>query len=114
MSLQQMEIKVGVPYRGSGVLNDYGQWMFTPAQVGSREGQKKLVKSDKDYTLYTTKKKVIIHISLERAEKRELMKKVFFLADRLFIDFKDYDFRPVLSNKNKGQKDKRGKASSRN
>lgn len=114
MSLQQMEIKVGVPYKGSGVLNEYGQWMFTPAQVGSREGQKCLVKSDSDYSLYSTKKKVLIYISLDRDEKIELMKKVTLISDKLFIDFKNYDFRRLLSNKNKGQKNKRGKAGSRN
>lgn len=112
--LKPMEIKVGVPYRGSGVLNDYGQWMFTPSQVGSREGQKRLVKAEKDYKLYTTKNKVIIHISLDRDEKIELMKQVTLLSDRLFIDFKNYDFRRILPNKNKGQKDKRGKVGSRN
>ena len=58
--LHEMEIKVGVPYKGSGVLNNFGQWTFTPSQVGSREGQKSLVKQEENYTLYSTKKKVII------------------------------------------------------
>ena len=71
MPLQQMEIKVGVPYKGNGVLNEYGQWMFTPAQIGSREGQKNYVKGEGDYTIYTTKKKVIIHISFDRDAFKE-------------------------------------------
>ena len=109
-----MEIKVGVPYKGNGVLNEYGQWMFTPAQIGSREGQKNYVKGEGDYTIYTTKKKVIIHISFDRDEKMALMTKLTNVADKLLLDIKNYDFRRILSKKNKGQKNKGGKASSRN
>lgn len=112
--LKEMEIKVGVPYKGSGVLNNFGQWTFTPSQVGSREGQKKFIIGGENYTLYQTNKKVIIHISLDRSDKMSLLGAFMKLTDNLLLHFKNYDFRPVLSNKNKGQKDKRGKASSRN
>lgn len=104
MSLQQMEIKVGVPYKGSGVLNEYGQWMFTPAQVGSREGQKKFVCGEENYTIHTTRKKVIIHITLDRDDKMSLISAFVKLTDRLLLHFKNYDFRRLLSDKNKGQK----------
>lgn len=104
MPLQKMEIKVGVPYRGTGVVNDYGQWMFTPSQVGSREGQKKFVVGEENYTIHTTKKKVIIHITLDRDDKMELITAWVKLTDRLLLHFKNYDFRRLLSNKNKGQK----------
>lgn len=104
--LHEMEIKVGVPYKGSGVLNNFGQWTFTPSQVGSREGQKSLVKQDTNYTLYSTKKKVIIHITLERGERMSLIAAFCKVVDKLLLNFKDYDFRRILPNKNKGQKDK--------
>lgn len=103
--LKPMEIKVGVPYRGSGVLNDYGQWVFTPSQVGSREGQKKYVVGESNYTIYTTKKKVLIHISLDRDDRMALVAAFCKLVEKLMLNFKDYDFRRILSNKNKGQKD---------
>jgi hypothetical protein len=101
-----MEIKVGVPYKGSGVLNNFGQWTFTPSQVGSREGQKSLVKQEENYTLYSTKKKVIIYITLERGEKMSLIAAFCKVVDKLLLNFKDYDFRRILPNKNKGQKNK--------
>ena len=104
--LHEMEIKVGVPYKGSGVLNNYGQWTFTPSQVGSREGQKSLVKQEENYTLYSTKKKVIIYITLERGEKMSLIAAFCKVVDKLLLNFKDYDFRRILPNKNKGQKNK--------
>lgn len=105
--LKEMEIKVGVPYKGSGVLNNFGQWTFTPSQVGSREGQKKFVTGGENYTLYSTNKKVIIHISLDRADKMELLSAFMKLTDNLLLHFKNYDFRRILSDKNKGQKNKR-------
>ena len=101
-----MEIKVGVPYKGSGVLNNFGQWTFTPSQVGSREGQKSLVKQEENYTLYSTKKKVVIYITLERGEKMSLIAAFCKVVDKLLLNFKDYDFRRILPNKNKGQKNK--------
>lgn len=104
--LHEMEIKVGVPYKGHGVLNNYGQWTFTPSQVGSREGQKSLVKQEENYTLYSTKKKVVIYITLERGEKMSLIAAFCKVVDKLLLNFKDYDFRRILPNKNKGQKDK--------
>ena len=102
--LQQMELKVGVPYRGTGVVNDYGQWMFTPSQVGSREGQKKFVVGEENYTIHTTKNKVIIHITLDRDDKMRLICTFVKLTERLLLHFKNYDFRRLLSDKNKGQK----------
>ena len=104
--LHEMEIKVGVPYKGHGVLNNFGQWTFTPSQVGSREGQKSLVKQEENYTLYSTKKKVIIHICLERGERMSLIAAFCKVVDKLLLNFKDYDFRRILPNKNKGQKNK--------
>ena len=104
--LHEMEIKVGVPYKGHGVLNNFGQWTFTPSQVGSREGQKSLVKQEENYTLYSTKKKVVIYITLERGEKMSLIAAFCKVVDKLLLNFKDYDFRRILPNKNKGQKDK--------
>ena len=104
--LHEMEIKVGVPYKGHGVLNNFGQWTFTPSQVGSREGQKSLVKQEENYTLYSTKKKVVIYITLERGEKMSLIAAFCKVVDKLLLNFKDYDFRRILPNKNKGQKNK--------
>lgn len=100
--LKEMDIKVGVPYKGSGVLNEYGQWMFTPSQVGSRLGQKSLVTQDANYSLYSTKKKVVIYITLERAERMSLIATFCKVVDKLLLNLKDYDFRRILSNKNKG------------
>lgn len=96
----RLNIVTGVKYSGYGVLNEYGEWTFTPSQVGSRKGRKKFVCGDTDYTVYTTNKKVLVHISIDRADRIGLIKIFLKFVDRLLNVFKDYDFRPILPDKN--------------
>lgn len=96
-----MPIEVGVKYTGYGVLNEFGEWTFIPSQVGSRKGRKKFVCGDENYTIYTTNNKVILHVSLERAERMPLISAFCKLVDRILTAFKDYDFRRILPNKDK-------------
>lgn len=98
---QRMDVQVGVKYSGYGVLNEFGEWTFIPSQVGSRKGRKKFVCGDNDYTIYTTNKKVLVHISFERGERMEILQSFLRITDRLLTAFKNYDFRHILPNKNK-------------
>lgn len=100
MDKTRREIEIGVKYSGYGVLNEFGEWTFIPSQVGSRKGRKKFVCGDNDYTIYTTNKKVLIHVSLERNEKFSLITAFCRIVDRLLTAFKDYDFRRLQTNKN--------------
>ena len=90
-----MEIAVGQKYAGYGVLNEYGEWTFIPSQVGSRQGQKKFVVGGNEYTSYSTKKKVIVHLTLDRGEKMSILKKLASLVEIIMLHFKDYDFRCI-------------------
>ena len=101
MEKTRRDIQVGVKYSGYGVLNEFGEWTFIPSQVGSRKGRKKFVCGDNDYTVYTTNKKVLIHVSLDRDERFALVKGFLRIIDRLLTAFKDYDFRRVLPDKDK-------------
>lgn len=100
MEKTRREIEIGVKYSGYGVLNEFGEWSFVPSQVGSRKGRKKFVCGDNDYTIYTTNKKILIHVSLERNERLSLISAFCRIVDRLLTAFKDYDFRRLQTNKN--------------
>lgn len=100
MEKTRKEIEIGVKYSGYGVLNEFGEWTFIPSQIGSRKGRKKFVCGDNDYTIYTTNKKVLIHVSLERNERLSLISAFCRIVDRLLTAFKDYDFRRLQTNKN--------------
>lgn len=101
MEKSRLKIETGVKYSGYGVLNEFGEWTFTPSQVGSRKGRKKFVCGDNDYTVYTTNKKVIIHLSMDRADRYGLINIFLKFVDKLLNVFKDYDFRCILSDKDK-------------
>lgn len=103
MEKTRRDIQVGVKYAGYGVLNEFGEWTFVPSQVGSRKGRKKFVCGDNDYTIYTTKKKVIVHMTFSRNERLTLLKEFLKIIDRLLAAFKSYDFRCVLSDKDKNR-----------
>lgn len=97
MEKTKRDIIVGVKYSGYGVLNEYGEWTFIPAQVGSRQGRKKFVCGDSDYTIYTTNRKIIVHASIERGVKVSVIKSLIRIVDKLLLAFKEYDFRRILS-----------------
>ena len=76
MTKKQME--VGKKYRGWASLNEYGQINFTPEQTGVAAGSKKLVTEGNGYSVYETKKKVVVHMSLDKTkEKRGLLTQFF-------------------------------------
>lgn len=100
MEKTRKDIQVGVKYSGYGVLNEFGEWTFIPSQVGSRKGRKKFVCGDNDYTIYTTNKKVIVHMTFSRNERLALLKEFLKIIDRLLAAFKSYDFRCILPDKN--------------
>lgn len=98
-----MDVQVGVKYSGYGVLNEFGEWNFIPSQVGSRKGRKKFVCGDNDYTIYTTKKKVLVHVTFERGDRMAILQSFLKIVDRLLAAFKDYDFRHILSDKDENR-----------
>ena len=86
------EMKPGVKYPGYGFINDYNEFQFTPSEVGSRAGQKKLVKEGTDYSVYTTKRKVLIHFNIDRRlSKLERISQMFRLVDNIVKIFKEYE-----------------------
>lgn len=99
MEKERMNVEVGVKYSGYGVLNEFGEWMFIPSQIGSRKGRKKLVVEAEDYTVYTTNNKVIFHVTLDRNERNIIIMAFLKVFDKLLIILKDYDFRRILSDK---------------
>ena len=86
------ELKPGVRYPGYGFLNEYGEFQFQPSEVGSRQGQKKLVKGSADFTLYKTEKLIIFHCTIERRlNLMERVKKAMSLLDELIRIFREYE-----------------------
>ena len=47
-----MNLEPGVKYRGTGWVNEYGEFQFTPEQKGSKPSNLKIVHQDGDFVIY--------------------------------------------------------------
>jgi len=91
--MKRINLIPGKKYKGYAVLNEFGEINFTPAQVGSKPDQKKIVVEHDDYTIYETKNLIITSIRLPR--ELSMLKRIsalLKLVDQLIIEFKKYDF----------------------
>jgi hypothetical protein len=86
------EMKPGVRYPGYGFVNEYGEFQFTPSEVGSRAGQKKLLKSCENYTVHTTTKCMIFHLCIDRKMTVvEKIRKIIELMNELINIVREYE-----------------------
>ena len=87
------EIVTGQKYRGYGMLNEYGEWFFIPEDTGSRSGQRKMLTQGENHTVYTTQKKLLVHLSIDKSEdKQEMLRNLFRIVNNLIKILSDYEF----------------------
>lgn len=82
----------GVKYPGYGFINEFGEFQFTPAEVGSRKEQKKLVKETNDSSVYKTNKYIILHCRVDRKLSIvDRIKKIVELMNDFIVIFRSYE-----------------------
>jgi hypothetical protein len=92
MGKQVKEMVQGVKYPGYGFINEFNEFQFTPSEVGSRKEVRKLLKEEKNYTVYYTKNKIIFHATVDRRLSRnERIKKVIEVMNNLIGVLQEYD-----------------------
>ena len=82
----------GKRYKGYGSINEFGEFDFTPSQVGSKPDQKKIIKETDEYTLYETKNFVLTSIRVPKT--LTVFKRILFLlsiVDNIVTEFKKYE-----------------------
>ena len=50
--MNKMNLEPGVKYRGTGWINEYGEFQFTPEQKGSKPSNLKIVHQGNDFVIY--------------------------------------------------------------
>ncbi len=50
--MKKINLEPGVKYRGTGWINEYGEFQFTPQQKGSKPSNLKVVHQEGDYAIY--------------------------------------------------------------
>lgn len=91
MSRQKFDFPVGQKVRGYGLMNEYGEFDFIPEQTGSRQGMTKLIKETKNYTISTTKKKLLVYIRIEKQKRLQLISNLLNEVNNVIQDLKSYE-----------------------
>lgn len=88
---KKLDLEPGRKYRGYALLNEYGEFEFTPENTGSRSGSIKTLKETERYIISTSKKKVFIHIRLERVGGFKLIKKFLETSTEVVTELRNYE-----------------------
>ena len=64
--MNKMELKPGVKYRGSAIINDYGQVQFTAYQQGTKPGNLHTVLETPFFKLSESRKMWQVKVNLEK------------------------------------------------
>lgn len=88
---KKLELEPGKKYRGYALLNEYGEFDFTPENTGSRSGSIKTIKETESYILSTSRKKVMIHIRLERVSGLKLVQKLLTTVNEVITELRNYE-----------------------
>lgn len=93
MAKKQLNLVAGQKYRGYGLINEYGEFEFTPEETGSRQGRVKKLTSGDGYDVSTTSKYVIMHIKVQRSkEPMAMMRELMRITDNLITVIRKYVF----------------------
>ena len=66
--MEKVDIPIGKKVKGYGFRNEYGEFFFIPAQIGTRTDGMKLVKQGPNYQILECKKKVKVVIDAQKEE----------------------------------------------
>ena len=89
---KKLEMQQGKRYLGYGFLNEYREFCFEPVKEGSQRDRQNIIKAGDGWSVSTTGKKVVIHISfLKDSSTLELIKRFLKRVDYCIKVLKDYD-----------------------
>lgn len=89
---KKLDLQPGVRYKGYGFVNEYGEFEFCPEQTGSRKGQKKCIKTGSNYSVYSTRELVIVHITQsKKPEKLKMMNEYLNTVNETLRILRDYE-----------------------
>ena len=88
----KLQLQPGEKVKGYGLLNEYGEFEFIPEKTGSRAGAVKLIKEGENFTISTTKNKIIVYFRFDKLKGLELIKKFLQESTNVLNILKDYDF----------------------
>lgn len=89
--MKKIDFVVGQKVKGYGVLNEFGEFEFTPEQTGSRAGQIKQLKQGDGYAISYSKKRVIVHLNIAKGNSLSMIKELMGKVSAVILAFKNYE-----------------------
>lgn len=87
------ELIPGKRYKGYGVLNEYGEFMFEPEETGAHAGREKVIFASQGLRISETKKLIMVKFNLEKQTEKYLyvqaLMKIYNLISKKIMN---YDF----------------------
>ena len=91
--MKKMNLKPGVKYKGYAYLNEYGEFEFTPAEIGKNQGKKRLLVERESFTVHVTDHVMIIHQRLVlQKENRAILTEYCKQVNELLNILGKYEF----------------------
>lgn len=91
--MKKIDLPVGKKVRGYGLLNEFGEFEFTPEQTGSRPDGMKLVVEKEDYKLFECKKTLRLVVKVPKGDSYlERAKALFAVVNQVISELQKYEF----------------------
>ena len=91
MSKKKLDMEPGKRYRGYGLINEYGEFIFEQEDTGSHAGREKCICAKEGIKVTQTKNLIIIKFNLQREESTfdyvKALTKVFNTIYKIFNDY---------------------------
>lgn len=93
MALKKLDLAVGVKIRGYGIMNEYGEFEFTPEETGKHAGRIKLVKRDDNWSIHESERFLFFRMRIAKSGGRlKILTNLFYEMDNIIHSIKKYDF----------------------
>lgn len=92
--MKPVEVETGKRYRGSAVMNEYGEFNFTPyghRDEGEEANAMRVITQTKEYTLYRSEKTIKVAVSVPKGNPREVHDKLATAFSHALVKLDDYE-----------------------
>lgn len=87
----KVEMPVGKRVKGYGMLNEYGEFDFTPTQVGINAGKTKIIKEDEDFTVKESVNFVLVNFRLPKGKRMHIIKLYLNVMNKILNVLNTYE-----------------------
>lgn len=90
--MEKIDLPIGKKVKGYGLRNEYGEFQFIPAQIGTRTDGMRLVTENEAFQIFECKKKIKVVMNFKKCGKGiDNVINFSRVASNLMLELKKYD-----------------------